>query len=207
MSLFSIFVRMKWIWLVGLSLLAGCSETKLCRIEGEIPGTVYEGEQIYLVPLQGATQETVDSAFVVNGQFRFEKQNEQAQMYILRTRPQLRLEVQELLVVIEPGELKVRLDSMSVARGTPLNKSLQQWKEQKQEWDATLHWLNSLLPSATEEQKEEVLHHKEELKRKSSIYNYTFVKENKDNVIGAFVFSMIKGSLSPEQIETLGMSQ
>lgn len=176
-------------------------------LEGQLPAGSYEGEQVYLVPLQGATQENVDSVAVEQGTFRFVRESPQPQLFILRMRPQLRLDIQELLVVVEKGEVTVRLDSVSVARGTPLNDTLQEWKEQKAEWDATQRWLRSIFPSANAEQQEEISRRKEEIMQKSSTYNYTFVKNNKDNVVGAFVYSMIKGSLSPEQIETLGMPE
>lgn len=40
-----------------------------------------------------------------------------------------RMGVQQLLIVGEPGHIQVTIDSISSARGTPQNDSLQAWKE------------------------------------------------------------------------------
>ena len=41
-------------------------------IEGKLKGKTYDGEFIYLVPVEGATAETVDSVQIKDGVFRFE---------------------------------------------------------------------------------------------------------------------------------------
>ena len=40
-------------------------------IEGKLKGKTYDGEFIYLVPVEGATAETVDSVQIRDGVFRF----------------------------------------------------------------------------------------------------------------------------------------
>ena len=47
----------------------------------------------------------------------------------IRVDYQVRTGVQDLLVVSEPGDLEVGIDSISSAKGTPQNDSLQRWKE------------------------------------------------------------------------------
>ena len=49
-----------------------------------------------------------------------------------------RLGFQPLLVVVEPGEVKVVVDSISSASGTPQNDSLQVWKEATERHNAQL---------------------------------------------------------------------
>lgn len=157
-------------------LLTACSSSpRVGVIEGTLPDLSFDGEQLYLVPIQGATSENVDSVRIANGLFRFEKAVDEPRLFILRLRPVLRLRVQELLVVVEPGaRATVALGAPSSGSGTALNDSLQQWKENMAQ---------------------------------NSTYNYNFVKNNKENVVGAFVYSMIKGSLTPEQIKLLDMPQ
>jgi hypothetical protein len=46
-----------------------------------------------------------------------------------------RMGIQPLLVVVEPGNVQVRVDSISSAVGTPQNDSLQQWKQTKEMHD------------------------------------------------------------------------
>jgi len=173
--LFFIFVPMKWLVLFTVCLLVACSPSQMGVIEGTLPDLSYDGEQLYLVPLQGATSENVDSVQIENGLFRFEKVVDEPQIFILRLRPLLRLKVQELLVVVEPGATAIAtLGAPSSGGGTALNDSLQQWKENKAQ---------------------------------NSTYNYNFVRNNEENVVGRFVYSVIKGTLTPEQIELLSMPE
>ncbi len=50
-------------------------------------------------------------------------------MRVLRLRHLLRIYIQELLVVTEPGTIHVKADSVGSVTGTPQNDALQKWKE------------------------------------------------------------------------------
>jgi hypothetical protein len=163
------------LWLVGLS---ACGRQPLLVIEGRLPDARYDGEVVYLVPLVGATAANVDSAYIREGAFRFEPEG--GSIAILRTRPLLRLRFQELLVILEPGCLYVRLDSLSSAHGTALNDSLQQWKENKQRYDA------KQLSDADYAQD-----------------TYLFVRRNRDNAAGRLVYRLSRPLFTPEQKDTL----
>lgn len=47
----------------------------------------------------------------------------------------VRYGTQDLLIVTEPGEISVVIDSVSSGRGTPQNDALQAWKELKEDRD------------------------------------------------------------------------
>lgn len=102
-----------------------------CHITGEVKGEQYEGKRIFLVPMYGPkTAEYVDSMEITNGMFSFEKDfsKDTIQMYQILMDYHYRMGLQPILVVAEPGEVKVVIDSVSSAGGTPQNDSLQQWK-------------------------------------------------------------------------------
>ena len=102
-----------------------------CHITGEVKGEQYEGKRIFLVPMYGPkTAEYVDSMEITNGMFSFEKDfsKDTIQMYQILMDYHYRMGLQPILVVGEPGEVKVVIDSVSSAGGTPQNDSLQQWK-------------------------------------------------------------------------------
>ena len=126
--------------LVLLCLLCGCSTNeKHYIIDGAVyGGGKFEGETIYLVPFQNASSERIDSAVVHNGCFRFEGVADSSEIYILRMRPMMRLFIQELLVVREPGHIRTILNKISSASGTPLNDSFQVWKNYKVSTDSIL---------------------------------------------------------------------
>lgn len=110
-------------------IVFGCSERTVMTIEGSIDRR-YDGQTIFLVPLPHPTAETVDSTKVRNGRFRFTADASTVRMCDVTISNKARASfVQRLLVAVEPGTLNVRLDTVSSACGTPLNASLQSWKD------------------------------------------------------------------------------
>ena len=97
------------------------------HVEGVVNGEQYEGKCIFIVPLYGPkTAEYVDSMEIKDGKFHFTKDT--MQMYKILLDYHYRMGVQPLLVVGEPGTIKVTIDSVSHAIGTPQNDSLEKWK-------------------------------------------------------------------------------
>lgn len=99
----------------------------VCRIHGIVRGPQYEGKKMYLVPLTGARDAAhVDSTRIKDGKFEFTKDT--AMMATVIMDYHYRFGLQTLLVVTEPGDVRVVIDSVSSAGGTPQNDRLQQWK-------------------------------------------------------------------------------
>lgn len=125
------------------ALLTGCTSTPqktegICHIQGTI-NERFEGKKVFLVPVNGpATAETVDSIVVTNGKFEF--RSEPGEMKSIRIDYRYRIGVEELLLVMEPGEVEVIIDTISSGKGTPMNDTLQQWKER------TMQHYQSLAP-------------------------------------------------------------
>jgi len=100
---------------------------ELCHIQGTV-NERFEGKKIFLVPVNGpATMETVDSVVIANGRFEF--RSEPGEMKSIRIDYRYRTGVEDLLLVMEPGEVEVIIDSISSGKGTPMNDTLQLWKE------------------------------------------------------------------------------
>ena len=99
----------------------------LCRIHGVAPNPILEGKQIFLVPLTNDTRWNVDSVVIRDGRFAFERDTLMMAKIIIDYH--FRQGFQPLLVVVEPGDIHVEIDSISSAHGTPQNDSLQMWKQ------------------------------------------------------------------------------
>ena len=115
--------------LTAVMMFYGCKHAGdgICRIQGVVNGEQYEGKRIFLVPFKGPkTAEYVDSMEIKDGKFHFE--TDTMQMYTILLDYHYRMGVQPLLVIGEPGDLKVMIDSVSHAMGTPQNDSLEKWK-------------------------------------------------------------------------------
>ena len=113
----------------AITLFNSCQQNNVIEIKGVVNGEKYEGKRIFLIPLNGPkTAETVDSVEIKDGKFSFIADT--AKMYKILLDLRFRFGVQPLLVVGEPGVIKVTIDSVSHAVGTPQNDSLEQWKLQ-----------------------------------------------------------------------------
>ena len=113
----------------AVTLFYFCQQTNPneCRIHGKVVDEKFEGKRIFLVPFYGAkTAETVDSVEIKDGKFEFV--TDSAKLYKILIEFRFRVGVQPLLVIGEPGDVYVVIDSVSHATGTPQNDSLEKWK-------------------------------------------------------------------------------
>lgn len=113
---------------VAAMVFVACQESKVCKIHGTVVGEQYEGKRIFLAFFSGpATAETVDSIEIKDGKFEFTPDS--MQIYKILLDYHYRFGTQPLIVVAEPGDIQVTIDTISSAVGTPQNDSLQVWKE------------------------------------------------------------------------------
>ena len=124
--------HLTYLFIALSTLLAACKSTSdgECRISGQMADHTRDGKWVYFVPFIRLDSVGVDSTKITDGKFSFITRKNM--MGILRVELKSRWGVQDLLVVTEPGEVKVTLDSISSAGGTPQNDLLQQWKEYTQ---------------------------------------------------------------------------
>lgn len=112
--------------LAGIALLASCSQNDEYVIYGTVSNPDLEGAQVFLVPLENATKENIDSVYIQNQMFEFRGTEEKiADIRIERFK---RFGNENLLVITEPGAIHVTIGEVSSGRGTPQNDSLQVWK-------------------------------------------------------------------------------
>jgi hypothetical protein len=115
-------------------------------------------------------------------------------MAIIRTRPILRLTLQELLIVTEPGITKVVLNSVSSAHGTPQNDALQLWKEEKEKNMAAYNFIRNGLQTVSGKDSLRWIAQKDTLQKRERIYNERFLKEQGNNTVGTFIKTMVGGT-------------
>lgn len=112
--------------IAGVAMMTSCSQEKEYVIYGTVSNPDLEGAQVFLVPLENATKETIDSVSIHNQVFEF--RGTEKKMAEIRIERFKRLGNENLLVVTEPGETFVTIGEVSSGRGTPQNDSLQVWK-------------------------------------------------------------------------------
>ncbi len=118
------------------ALVASCESSSrgdVCLIDGTT-NPRFDNKKIFLVPLYGPQDAPhVDSVVVKDCRFHFEKDT--TEIAVIRLDYHVRTGVQDLLVVTEPGQLTVTIDSVSDAHGTPQNDSLSKWKAMSTEYN------------------------------------------------------------------------
>lgn len=125
----------------AISLLGGCKVDTTCRIHGTVGMERLNGKKIFLVPLYGPkSAEYVDSVVIKDGKFEFTPDS--AKMYKIILDYHFRDGVQTLLVVGEPGDVQVKIDSVSSTGGTPQNDSLQAWKDMTEQHNREFGMVN-----------------------------------------------------------------
>ena len=149
--------------LVVIILIDSCKTDTTCRIHGTVGIEHLNGKRIFLVPLFGPqTAEYVDSVVIKDGKFEFT--TDSAKMFKILVDYHFRNGVQTLLVVGEPGDIQVTIDSISSAGGAPQNDSLQAWKELTEQhnrdnamYSRTIHMLRECNHTEEATQKEQEL--------------------------------------------------
>lgn len=112
--------------LAGAAMLASCSQSNEYIIYGTVSNPDLEGAKVFLVPLENAVKENIDSVYIKNQAFEFRGNEER--IADIRIERYKRYGNETLLVVTEPGEIYVTIGQVSSGRGTAQNDSLQVWK-------------------------------------------------------------------------------
>ena len=163
-------------------------------IVGSLPNDNFDKQAVYWVPLDDEHPKPVDSTHIDKNKFRLVISSRNFnKLGVIRVRLEFRLDLQEILVFTEPGTIFVNLDKNSSASGTPLNQTLQQWKEKKFTYDSTCYSIRVKYRNETIET--EKIRYKSELDDiEKEYYSYiaNLVEQNNDNAIGQFLKTHLK---------------
>ncbi len=120
-------------------IITSCLKHETFKVDGWVPDTLFEGSKVYLVALDAPVTRNVDSTTVNEGRFMLEVDADSTDVKIFRIPARFPDVIEDLVVIPEPGTIKVVLDSVSCGEGTRLNNILQQWKERKHIHDS-IQW-------------------------------------------------------------------
>lgn len=194
-------IKKNWVLLGVLFLLFAMSCNKpTFEIKGELPNSKFDGEWIFLVPMEEHTVKDVDSVLIENSSFAFHGNIER--VAIIRARIALRLRLQELLVVTEPGKIEVKLDSISSGGGTVQNDALERWKTYRAETYTTLVKAKESAKNDTTNtlETDAII---EKIKNESKDFNYKILKEMGDNTLGNFLHNKVRVAIPEDKKEEI----
>lgn len=173
----------------SMVVMAGCKSAnkETCRIHGTMESSRWDGKKIFLVPMFGLQDAAhVDSVVIKDGKFEFTADT--VEMKVIRVDYHYRDGVQDLLVVSEPGDVKVTIGANSVSSGTPQNDSLQVWKDQMMKFNTEY---NQLRMQARQAGSDDILMTKgKEIQKQLRDYNMEFTKRMTPGVFKDFLQKM-----------------
>ena len=176
--------------LVGL---AACNNGRDYVIEGTLyGGRNFEGRTIYLVPFSGAGADNIDSAIVHESRFHFDGTVQQDAVYTLHMNKVMSVFIDDLIIILEPGRIRTKLSQPSSAKGTPLNDSLQSWREFKAKNDSALRAVSKELMRARSAECRAALQDKQDSLRASfETRTRASIKQN-NNAFGEFLGKVLR---------------
>ena len=184
--------------------MVGCRNPKQSYIiQGTLPSMKYDGEWIYLVPMENVPGQ-VDSVKIANASFSFKGKGEE--MRVLRLRHILRLRIQELLVVTEPGTIHIKADSIGSVTGTPQNEALQSWKEDREKKQTAYLFIRKGLKTAVGADSLRLIQLSDTLRIQEQERDFLFLQKQGNNTLGKFMQKMLRNSLTEEQQKKLDES-
>ncbi|MGQ1945710.1 DUF4369 domain-containing protein [Geofilum sp. OHC36d9] len=183
---------MKW-FIFFLFCFFGCSDNYISyTVQGTVPNVSFSGEYIYLFPFNNNDLSMLDSVLVVDRSFVYHGLADSVYMMVVRARnPNSRFELEDMLFITQPGDITINLSESSFVSGTPLNDSIQKWKDGK---DIYREKLMKMGDDATVDSN---------VKGEIIEFHYQMALNNKGNPFGRFVVSMMGNLFSEEQLSEL----
>ncbi|MDO4462605.1 MAG: DUF4369 domain-containing protein [Bacteroidia bacterium] len=178
---------------IACGSISSCDDSKKDYvIDGVIHGGGnFEGETIYLVPFFNANSEKIDSAVIHNSRFVFKGKADAPEVYIIRMRPMIKIFVEELVFVREPGYIRTTMAEHSAVKGTPLNDSIQQWHTYNVQTKERIANLSKEVRRARQRRDQKLvdslLHISDELLMEFNNKNRAMAAANRDNAFGQFL--------------------
>jgi len=188
------------VFLFSILLFTSCTKKEIFKVEGSVPDSTFNGSKIYFVALDGPISRNVDSTIIDKGKFHFEKKADSLCVKILRVPARFPVIIEDLVVVLEPGNLNVSLSGNSQGEGTRLNNILQSWKEKKHSYDSVKWELYSQKnrKDIRQELIDSIVNYSGSLDNTYKSYVMQLMNENINNGIGLLLFKVYYNDLTIE---------
>ena len=151
----------------------------------------------------------LDSTFVKNGKFAFRGKQDSATMALLTVESKEKLPYMPALFILENGNLKVNVDTVSSVSGTKLNDVFQSYMESRFNMDKKMEQLSreyvtdyltgTLTDSILTKLKKQFSDEEANLK----ILTQKYIQNNTDNISGIYLFLQNSYLFSPEEQATI----
>ncbi|MBK5720397.1 AhpC/TSA family protein [Dysgonomonas sp. Marseille-P4677] len=188
-------------------LVTSCVEKEAFTIKGTLPNTEYDGKQVYLKVLGENWKDliAIDTVTVTNGSFEFKGLAKGGSIihFIELAEPTDKVK-RPVLLVVEPGQIEVSMDSISTVKGTASNDSYQAFNDKLGAIDSEMKALyKKAQEDTTKTLRAELEKQFEEKDAQKAAANFDFVKANAQNQLGAYFFSSRSYMFSLDQMKEI----
>jgi thiol-disulfide isomerase/thioredoxin len=197
------------LFLAAIAILAtSCGEKDAFTIKGKLPNGTYDGQQVYLKTLDENWKDlvSIDTVNVVNGEFEFKGlAKEGATIHFVSLDSAADYLSRPVLVVVEPGQIELTLDSVSTVKGTPTNNSYQAYITKIKDINSELKAIyeKSQQDTANVELQAELEKQYNEKEAQTAKETFDFVKANIQNQIGTYFLTKNYYRFSLDQLKEL----
>ncbi|NDW17964.1 AhpC/TSA family protein [Dysgonomonas sp. 216] len=188
-------------------LVSSCADKNAYTLDGTVKTEEANGKAVYLQELKedGSGFNNIDTAKVENGKFTFKG--------IAGDAPQMRFVSVEggapALFVLEPGTIKMLIDSLTMVEGTTNNDAFQRFANARDEINVKLRAIGqkhrdlSEKGELTAEAEEKLMDEFEGFSKEISGILFEYTKVNMNSPIGEFFFKMSANAFDEKQQKEL----
>ncbi|MBF6596635.1 MAG: AhpC/TSA family protein [Fermentimonas sp.] len=197
--------------LIYLSIMAGlllmsCQNNKEYKVNGEVVNEAYEGTNVYLQKMTDDAMIITDTSVVRNGEFSFSGNAEIAELRFVTLDESVNAEQDiRVPVLIEPGKLTVKFDTVITIGGTEVNDAYNSMRKEQQILVKQIRSVVDRYNAAqsegtlTESLEAEVNQEYDNINKQLTELNYNFAKNNINNELGQYLFITSSSMFEPEQ--------
>lgn len=199
-------------FLVATTIFVACTQNKKYTIEGTVAHSELEGTSVYLQEMTDSAMINVDTAQIANGKFQFKGE---AETSVLRFIAFEKIKGKEkeipsrVPLLLEPGTIVVKHDSLLDVSGTPVNDEYNNFKTQQLKLTDKMRAINQQYRDAKtagtldEELQKDLEERYDKISDEQAEHTYNFVESNINNEFGQFLFRSSYSVFSPEQQKEL----
>lgn len=181
------------LFIAAISLIA--CQNKTYKVTGNVADASYEGKNVYVQEMTDTEMITVDTAIVKDGAFTFEGRADSTVLrFIALDETVSSTNPSRVLLVLEPGKIEVKFDSLVTVSGTKLNDDYTSFRKDQQELSKEIRALSQTYQSATmagtmtDSLDTEITKAYEKVSEKLENMHVDFIKNNIKNPLGQFLF-------------------
>ena len=195
-------------------VMVACQKKTDYTIKGTVVDPGYEGKNVYVQEVSDSGMDNIDTAVIKNGAFTFAgKADSTVLRFIALDESVSSKNLTRVPVLIEPGVVQVKFDTVVTVTGTPSNDAYNAYRSQQYDMQVKAKSIIDQYNSATEQGvmndslEAEIRESYDNIAKDMDSLQFRFMKENIGNDLGRYLFKTSWKGFTPEQQkELLGMT-